>query len=133
MELFLNKCSNPPSDALVLPVPSHPERIRTRGFNPVHEFLREFRQRINIKYRTNVIKRIRATDTQTGKTKRERRLNVKKAFEVTQCLKGKHIILFDDVVTTGATVNELSKCLKKQGANYVEVWAIARTKRNIND
>ena len=127
MELFLSAYSNPPPDALLLPVPSHPKRIRARGFNPVHEFLREFRRGISIEIRTNTIKRICVTDTQTGKTRQQRRLNVKKAFEVTQDVQGKHIILFDDVVTTGATVNELSKCLKNRGAASVEVWAIARS------
>ena len=133
MELFLNTYSNPRPDALLLSVPSHSNRIRTRGFSPVQEILRELRRSIKIEYRANALKRIRATETQTGKTKRERRRNVNKAFEVTQNLRGKNIVLFDDVVTTGATVNELSRCLKKQGVTYVEVWAIARTKRNINN
>ena len=99
----------------------------------MYEFIRELRQRMNIEFRGNAIKRIRSTEAQTGKTKRQRQVNVKNAFEVTLDLQGKNIILFDDVVTTGATVNELSKCLKRRGAAYVEVWAIARTKQNIND
>lgn len=133
MELFLSVCLSPPPEALLLSVPSHPERIKARGFSPVHEFIREFSQKTKIKFQANAIRRIRATDTQTGKTKCQRRLNVRKAFEVTQALPDKRIILFDDVVTTGATVNEISRCLKKRGAAYVEVWTIARTKRIIDD
>ena len=133
IELFLDACPKPPPDALLLLVPCHPERVKVRGFNPVYEFIRELRQRMNIEFRGNAIKRIRSTEAQTGKTKRQRQVNVKNAFEVTLDLQGKNIILFDDVVTTGATVNELSKCLKRRGAAYVEVWAIARTKQNIND
>ena len=133
VELFLSACTKPSLEALLLSVPSHPQKTRARGFYPVHEFLRELRQRKGFTFRPNAITHTRIIEPQTGKTKKQRRLNVKDAFNVEHELCGKHIILFDDVVTTGATVNELSRCLKKQGAEYVEVWAIARTKRNIDE
>ena len=128
MELFLSKYTQPIKGALLLSVPSHPKRIRMRGFNPVRECMRLLHRKIDIEYNASAIKRVRATETQTGKTQAERRRNVKNVFKITQDIAHRKIILFDDVVTTGATVNEVSKCLKNSKASYVEVWAIARTK-----
>ena len=132
MELFQQKLPKVNQDALLLAVPSHPKRIRSRGFNPVREFLRPLTKLADVEYQAYVIRRTRATDTQTGKTKTQRRTNVNNAFAVSQdIVAGRSIILFDDVVTTGATVNEVSKILKKSGAVNIDVWAIARTRRNI--
>ena len=131
MDLFMSKCRMPNCDALLIPVPSHPTRIRERGFNAVYELTRVFRQVSNIDYATRRIKRTLITDTQNGKSRRERRRNVKNAFKVIKKIEPKKVILFDDVVTTSATVNELSKCIKKQGVETVEVWAIARTRQNM--
>lgn len=131
MDLFMSKCRMPNCDALLIPVPSHPTRIRERGFNAVYELIRLFRQVNNIDCETQQIKRTLITDTQNGKSRRERQRNVRNAFKIIKTIKPKKVILFDDVVTTSATVNELSKCLKKQGVETVEVWAIARTKRNV--
>lgn len=131
IDLFISKCQMPYRDALLIPVPSHPARIRERGFNAVYELMRLFRQVSNIDCEKQRIKRTLVTDTQTGKSRRERQRNVKNAFEIIQTIGPKKVILFDDVVTTGATVNELSKLIKKQGVETVEVWAIARTKRSI--
>ena len=133
INLFTNKCTVRRSDAILLPVPSHAKRVRTRGFNPVHEFVRLLKRQIAIEYLPNIVRRVCSTDTQTGKTHRERCLNVKNAFKVIKNLGGKNVILFDDVVTTGATVNEISKCLKKHGAGNIDVWAIARTRQNFHD
>ena len=57
----------------------------------------------------------------------ERRHNVRGAFSVTRPLQGEHILLVDDVLTTGATLNELARTLKNAGAERVEAWVITRT------
>lgn len=132
VELFLSRLQNNANNMLLVPMPSHPKRIRERGFNAVHELIRLLRQRVDVDYHASGIKRVIATDTQTGKSKRERQINVKNAFRLTQDIQHERIILFDDVVTTCATINEVSKCLKRQGIKHIEVWAIARTKQFSN-
>ena len=129
VELFISRLQNDADNVLLVPIPSHPKRIRERGFNAVHELIRLLRREININYHATGIKRVVATDTQTGKSKRERQINVKNAFRISQEIQHERIILFDDVITTCATINELSKCLKKQGVKHIEVWSIARTQQ----
>jgi predicted amidophosphoribosyltransferase len=70
--------------------------------------------------------RIRETTEQAGLRKSGRRKNVRGAFALTDKLPEKHIALIDDVVTTGSTVNELARVLKRAGAMRIEVWAAAR-------
>ena len=126
--LFVHQHKKTLTDGIVLPVPSHPTRIRERGFNGVLEFMRLLTASGQINYDSRLIQRVLATEMQTGKTKSQRNSNVRKAFKIVRPIEHEKIILFDDVVTTGATVNELSKCLKRHGVKYIEVCAIARTK-----
>ena len=128
INLFIHRHRNLVSDALIIPVPSHASRIRQRGFNAVLELVRLLKATVQINFDSNFIQRVKATETQTGKSKGQRRRNVQNAFKMMKPIKHKQVILFDDVVTTGATVNELSKYLKKHGVKYIEVWAIARTR-----
>lgn len=118
------------TNCLIVPVPSHPTRIKQRGFNAVYELIKLFRKKHSIDYDDKLVTRIKNTDTQTGKSKLQRRQNVHHAFAVNKGIQTDHIMLVDEVVTTGATVNELSRCLKKAGVSKVSVWAIARTKGN---
>lgn len=127
--LFTRNCPVVADDALFLPVPSHPTRIRERGFNAVVEFLRLLKKYHQINYDLSYLQRVVATHTQTGMNELQRRKNVKNAFKVIRPIVHSRVILFDDVVTTSATVNELSRCIKKRGVKIVEVWAIARTKQ----
>ena len=60
--------------------------------------------------------------------KAQRRKNVRGAFKVTKEIQQDHVLIFDEVVTTTATINELSRCLKRQGVKKVSVFSIARTK-----
>lgn len=113
---------------LVIPMPSHPARVRERGFNAVFELIKLFRKEIHFDYSFNCVSRTKNTQTQTNKLKSQRRQNVKNAFKVTNHIDYDHVIIFDEVVTTAASVNELSRCLKKSGVEQVSVYAIARTK-----
>jgi ComF family protein len=70
--------------------------------------------------------RIRETEQQTGLDAKQRRRNIRGAFAVAEPIKYKHVALIDDVVTTGSTVNELARVLKKAGVQTVSVWSIAR-------
>ena len=117
-------------DTLLLPVPSHPQRIRSRGFNAVVELTRLLKVNRYVNCDTSYIRRIFPTHTQTGMSKRQRRTNVSNAFKIVKPITHSKVILFDDVVTTCATVNEISRCLKREGVKNIEVWTIARTENS---
>ena len=114
---------------LIVPVPLGRRRYRERGFNQAHELARAVSRRANIELRSDLIERIRDTPEQAALPRRQRRRNVRGAFRLTQPLKASHVAIFDDVVTTGSTVNELAKVLRRAGARRIEVWAIARAGR----
>lgn len=118
---------------IVVPIPSHSLRIRERGCNPVFELLRILARELNVTCDVSFLKRSKNTHPQADKTDIERKRNVSNAFTVSKSADYKKVILFDDVVTTGATVNEASKCLRKNGVEEVEVWTLARTKLATNN
>ena len=128
IELSTSAFTEVSKNSLVIPMPSHPARVRQRGFNAVFELIKLLNKQMMFDYEFNGVLRTKYTQTQTGKLKNQRRKNVKEAFTVVKPLNNDHVIIFDDVVTTAATVNELSRCLKKSGVKQVTVWAIARTK-----
>ncbi|MFC1839521.1 ComF family protein [Thermodesulfobacteriota bacterium] len=116
-------------DMILLPVPLHVKRLRQRGFNQSMLLAEKINKVLctHLDYRT--LERTRNTDTQTGLKFKERQRNVKGAFEVSNNLKirGKDIILVDDVATTGNTINECARVLKKAGCNRVYGLVLART------
>ena len=117
-------------DAIV-PVPLHRLRLRRRGFNQAVLLGKFFSARLSLPMLTKGLLRIRQTEPQIELSGEERRNNVKGAFAVSDpvCIKGKRILLLDDVMTTGSTVNECAKELKKAGALSVIVITVARTAR----
>ncbi len=118
---------------LILPVPLHPRKMRERGYNQSQLLIagwpRIAETPLNIK---NILKRRRYTVSQTGLTSRERRQNVRKAFEIVQTAKmpklieGRRILLVDDVYTTGWTVRACAETLLAAGAKRVDVLTLAR-------
>lgn len=112
---------------LVMPVPLHPRRLRARGFNQALELARPVARHFNIPLDTKGCRRIKATEAQSGLDKKIRMRNMRSAFEVVNRIDCEHLVLIDDVVTTGATVNELAKALKGPGVKRIDVWALART------
>lgn len=117
-------------NTLVIPIPSHPSRVRQRGFNAVYELVKLLKKQCTFNFDEKLVSRIKHTETQTGKTKSQRRKNLRDAFTVSEVIKYDHIVIVDEVVTTGATVNELSRCLKKAGVKKISIWALARTRNN---
>ena len=75
---------------------------------------------------TQLLMRVRHTAEQAGLSRRERRKNLRDAFAVDNKSKLKHVAILDDVVTTGSTVNEIARVLKRAGVERIEVWAVAR-------
>lgn len=111
----------------VMPMPLHPIRLRERGFNQAMEIGRFVAKRMNIPLLPDGCRRVKHTQPQTELPWKERQKNIRKAFDCTMDLQGKHIAVIDDVMTTGATLNELAGVLRKQGADEISNWVIART------
>lgn len=118
---------NPERPDLILPVPLHPARLRERGFNQALEIGRPIGRRLGIPMDHRAGQRLRDTPHQMGLHERERRRNVRGAFEVDGAVAGRHVALLDDVITTGSTAAELARALLRAGAERVDVWAVART------
>lgn len=112
---------------VVIPVPLHPSRERERGFNQAEVLAKVLSRRHGIPLLKGLLVRIRPTPPQTG-GRQERMRNVRGAFQVRgpERLRGRSILLIDDVYTTGATVNECAKVLMKAGARAVSVYTLAR-------
>ena len=117
-----------PLPELILPVPLHYTRLRTRGYNQALELAYPVGRRLGVPVAATVCRRVHATTAQSRLSAERRRHNVRGAFAVMQRNKiaGRHVAILDDVVTTGHTVNELARVLCQAGAREIEVWAIAR-------
>ena len=111
----------------IVPMPLHPGRLRERGFNQALELARRISKKTGIALLPDVCHRVRDTPSQTGLPWKERERNIRGAFSCETKLEGKHIAILDDVMTTGATLNELAKVLRKCGASHVSGWVVART------
>jgi ComF family protein len=126
-ELLVQRvASSHPLPEAVLPVPLHATRLRERGFNQALELARPLTRALRLPLLAQHCQRIRATSAQTSLTAKQRRKNIRGVFQVVEPLPAKHIAIVDDVMTTGQTVNELAKTLRKAGATQVDVWVCAR-------
>jgi ComF family protein len=114
---------------LILPVPLHPARLRQRGFNQALELARPLASRLGIPIGRDYCRRLRATEEQSHLPAKGRRANVRGAFKVVRPVRARHVAVVDDVVTTGSTVGELSRALRRSGVEHVEVWACTRAAR----
>lgn len=114
---------------LIIPVPLGYRRYCQRGFNQAQELASVVARHCGILMRSDLVERCRETQEQAALSRRRRTRNVRGAFRLTQALPAKQIAIFDDVITTGSTVNELAKLLRRAGATTIEVWAIARAGR----
>jgi len=114
---------------LIAPVPLHPRRLKARGFNQSLLLAQAFHE---TPLDRELLLRVRFTRPQVGLKPGERRQNVKGAFAVADParVKGRNILLVDDLYTTGATVKECARVLKKAGAAQVEVLTVARRVRS---
>ena len=111
----------------VIPVPLSSDRLRSRGYNQALEIARHIRpEKIDLA----VCVRQGSAPPQTGLPLEERQRNVRGAFRCTRALAGARVALVDDVMTTGATLDEIAKTLKSSGAARVVNWVAARTLPN---
>jgi ComF family protein len=122
-KLLCEKISNLEIDH-VIPVPLSATRLRERGYNHAAEIARHLVPR---KLDLSLCERSRDTPPQMELPFAERRRNVRGAFRCTRTLAGASIAVVDDVMTTGATLDEVAKALKAAGAARVVNWVVART------
>jgi ComF family protein len=123
---------DPNSLDLLIPVPLHTQRLRERGFNQALLLVRELSCRTGIPYRKTILQKKKPTVPQVKLSGAEREKGLRGAFRVAgkEEWVGKSILLVDDVYTTGATVNECSKVLRRGGAKRVDVLTLAHAVRN---
>jgi ComF family protein len=127
-----------PAAMLVVPVPLHRSKYAERGFNQARAlathalgFLSKSHPEWRLTLASSTLMRLRATESQAGLTPRMRRLNVRGAFTVSDpsAVKSKHVLLIDDIFTTGATARAAAQALVKAGAASVWVATLARARR----
>jgi ComF family protein len=118
--------------AIVLPVPLHRKRLSERGYNQALEIARSLSEK-GYRLDPTCCRRHKATSAQSDLPAGARKGNVRNAFSVSRLMKESRVLLIDDVMTTGATLNELARTLKKAGAERVEAWVIARTGQKNGD
>lgn len=114
---------------IIIPVPISKKRILKRGYNQSELITREIgRCEPNIKTSNSILYKIKNTLPQSSLNKKARQYNLKNAYEVrnSEMIKEKKVLLFDDIYTTGSTVNECAKVLKNAGASEVNVLTIAK-------
>lgn len=111
---------------LIVPLPLHQDRLRERGFNQALELARPVSKALKVPIDTSNCSRIRNTPAQANLAWRERDKNIRGAFHCSADLSGKRILLVDDVMTSGASLNECARTLKLHGAGSVSVAVVAR-------
>jgi ComF family protein len=115
-------------DALLVPVPLHRRRLRARGFNQALLLAQALGRRRGLPVAIRGLRRVRDTRAQPGLAAIERRRNLAGAFAVAKdvTLAGRHVVLIDDVLTTGATANACAGVLRAAGAARVDVYTAGR-------
>jgi len=118
-------------DTVFVPVPLHRSRLWRRGFNQSAFVARELSRATGVPLCVDALRRIRATPPLKGMTNRQRRRTVAGAFRANRAaeLRGRTVVLVDDVLTTGSTANSCARVLKRAGAARVELVSWARVLR----
>jgi ComF family protein len=111
----------------IIPVPLHSKKFKIRGYNQSEEFARGLAEGLQIPLNTSVLIRKEFTETQTKKSKYERWENVEEVFELIapEKFKNKHVVIVDDVITTGATIEACCQLLQQIEEIQISVLSIA--------
>jgi len=114
---------------IMIPIPLHKKRLSERGFNQSEEILSRIAKKMKVKYLPLALKRKKTTQAQSLLHKNERAENIKGAFtkgKQAHLLKNRHLLLFDDVTTTGVTINEACSILKECSPASIRVLTFAK-------
>lgn len=127
----LKDCKEIAAADFIIPVPLHPKKQKQRGFNQSEEFAKGLSKELNISLNTKNLKRNAFTETQTRKRKFERWENVKDKFELQNVneFENKTVVLVDDVITTGATIDACYQALSKAPGIKISVLSLAYAKK----
>lgn len=121
------RIESPARPDAIVPIPLHRARLRTRGYNQALELARPLARALSIPLRLDLLARTRATDAQSALDAKARRRNLRGAFTVAaDAALPAHVAVFDDVMTTGATLREAALTLRRTGVARVDAWALAR-------
>lgn len=113
------------SNFILIPIPISKRKMSYRGFNQAEELAKKLSLKLNLETKNALIK-IKETKSQIDLDKAERKKNVENIFSLIEDLKGKNVLLIDDVFTTGSTLEEAAKLSKQNGAKQVWAAVIAR-------
>lgn len=133
--LFVKHClsSLPILPQLIIPMPLHNNRYLYRKFNQSIELAKQICKQSQLVMDTSIIQRCKSTSAQTNLSATQRRKNLRNAFKVSaashlRLKKYKHVVLFDDVITTGSTMNCAYRTLRQQNPNLkIDIWSICLT------
>jgi ComF family protein len=125
-EAIANSVRTLPLPDLLIPMPLHQSRLRERGFNQAIEISRSVSKKIGLPLITDCCARLRETGPQAQLKLQERVKNIRNAFVCGEDLTGLKVAIIDDVMTSGATLNELARVLRDSGAASVSAWVAAR-------
>ncbi|MCD9485725.1 ComF family protein [Photobacterium iliopiscarium] len=117
---------------LLLPVPLHWRRYCWRGFNQSHQLALALGAILNTRVNHHAFQRLRHTPPQQLLTKTQRRNNVRYAFRLRPIALPEHVAIVDDVVTTGATVHQLTQLLTRQGVKQVDIYTLCHTEQSVS-
>jgi ComF family protein len=119
---------------VLVPVPLHTARLRERGYNQALELAKPLARALRIPLAEKMLSRTKATGAQANLDAKTRRKNLRGAFEFNEspgvAVAATHVVLIDDVMTTGATLRECARVLKRAGIARVDVWALARAPKS---
>ncbi len=116
-----------PAPDLIIPLPLHESKKRKRGYNQCDSIVQGMSEVIKTPFQTDVVKRVVANPSQTRKSRFDRWENVERIFEVSkpECVLGRHVMLVDDVVTTGSTLESCGRALLEAGAKELTIATLA--------
>lgn len=129
VNMLESKIKNIDKEYILTYIPIGKESMKKRGFNQCEYIAKKLSKRLDLEYKETIIK-CKNTKIQKELSKNERKENIKNSFKVkdTKYVAGKKFVLIDDVITTGATIEEGIKVLKESGANEIKILTIAKSR-----